>query len=128
MPAIVVRNHRNRHVAQLCFPRQTRFRKVSHSDHVHSPTAIEVRLRPGRKLRPFHVEVDTAVCNIDPGATARLLDVFCRLGANWLSECNVHHKSIAEKCIDAMTRAIDKLIRDYESEGPKLFFEGPDGG
>ncbi len=40
MPAVVIGHHRDRHIAELSFARQSRFGEVGHADDVHAPTAI----------------------------------------------------------------------------------------
>src|SRR5205814_10221600 len=36
------------------------FLKIGHADHVHAPTAVDVRFGFRRKLWPFHAEIGSA--------------------------------------------------------------------
>src|SRR5208282_6255532 len=50
VPAIVIRNHGERGVAQLGFAREFGFRKIRHADHVEPKLAICVRFSQRREL------------------------------------------------------------------------------
>src|ERR1039458_4826029 len=110
MPAIVIRYHGDGDVAQLGFTSQPGLREVGHADHVHAPTAIQIGLSLGRELRPFHVEVGAALLHIHAGATASTREHYRLFLANGMSKPNVCDKSITEEGVDAVARALAKLI------------------
>ena len=126
VPAVVIRDHGDGDIAQLSFAGQPGLREVGHADHVHAPTAIQIRLRFGRELRPFHVQVGAALLDIHAGATASLGEHFGLFFADGMPKTDVDDQPIAEEGVDTVAGAIDKLIRDDEIQWPMLFLQRAD--
>ena len=116
MPAVVVRHHGDGHVTDLRFARQLRFLQVRHADHVRPPAAIDIRLGFRRKLRTFHTNVRAAALGVYPDVLAGAFDHACHLAANGIAKPNMRNQTFAEKCVNAVTGAVEKLIWDYEIE------------
>src|SRR5882762_2665645 len=57
VPAIVIGYQHQHGVTELGLTREPRFLHRSHADHIHAPTAIELRFGTGRELRTFDAEV-----------------------------------------------------------------------
>src|SRR6266571_2226323 len=128
MPAVVIGDHGNGHIAQLGLARELRFLQIGHADHIHAPRAIEIRFRLRRKLWPLHANISPATLPHDAGLLASRGDDRRQLRTYRIGEGNVRYYAITEKSIHAMTRAIHKLVRDYELKRPVFFFERANGG
>jgi hypothetical protein len=70
MPAVVVGDHGYRRVADLRLAGQLGLLQIGHTHHIRAPAAIEIRLRLGRELRPFHADIGAALFAHDAGMDA----------------------------------------------------------
>src|SRR5690349_11135648 len=97
VPAVVIRDHGNGHVADLRLACELRFLQISHADHIHAPGAIEIRFRLRRKLRPLYADVSPTALANDFGLRASRGDGRRQLRTYRIGECNVRYHAIAEK-------------------------------
>ena len=128
MPAVIVGDHRDGDVTDLRFARELGFLQVGHADHVHAPTAIDVRLSPGGKLRTFHAQVSSSALAGDPGLLARAGYNPGQFGAYGVGEGNVSDNAVSKKCVHAMTGAVEELIGNHKLQRPMLVLQRSDGG
>src|SRR5262249_2336862 len=101
--------------------------QVRHADHVHPPTAIQVRFRPGRKLWAFHAQIRSTVLTHDLGFLAGLAHNLRKLRTNGIGKRDVRYYAIAEKSVHAMARAVYELSHDQKLARLVLFFKRSDG-
>src|SRR5580698_8984356 len=127
MPAIVIRDHGNRDVANLGFAGQLRLLQVGHTDHVHAQAAIDIRLGLCRKLRTLHTQIGSAELARYSGLAASLLHDASKFPANRIAEGNVRDNPVAKKSINPVTRAVEELIGNDEIERLVLFLQRSDG-
>ena len=123
MPAVIVRNHGYRRVTNFCLARQLGFLQVSHANHVHAPTAVYIRFRPGRELRTLHAQVCAATFADDTYFLAGLFHDAGKFRTYRVRKRDVGDNAVAEKCIRSMACAVEKLVRDHEFQGFVLFLE-----
>ncbi len=128
MPAIVVCDHRDGDVTNLRFAGEFRFLQIGHADYVGSPTAIDVRLSLGGKLRTFHANVRAAEFRGDAGGGTGSSNHRCHFVADGIAESDVGDDAIAEKGVDAMASAIEELRWDHEIQRLVFFLQRADGG
>ena len=127
MPAIVVRHHGDRDVADLGLARQLGLLQVGHADHVHAPASVQFDSALRRKRRPFHAEVRAARASTSTPVGAQAwptTSASCR--ADRIGEADVRHQAFAEKGGRAAARAVEKLVGDHEIERPVLLLERAD--
>src|SRR5437899_7882399 len=128
MPAVVVGHHGGGRVTNFSFARQLGFLKIGHADHVHAPTAVDVRFGFRRKLWPFHAEIGSAEFAHNARFLAGTFQNAGEFRADGICEGNVGDNAIAKKSIDAMARAVEELIGDDELHRLVLFLERADCG
>src|SRR5438128_11344017 len=128
MPAVVVGHHGGGRVTNFSFARQLRFLKIGHANHVHAPTAVDVRFGFRRKLWPFHAEIGSAAFAHDTGFLAGSFQNAGEFRTDGICKRNVGDDAVAKKSIDAMARAIKELIGDDELHRLVLFLERADCG
>ena len=84
VPAVVVRDHGERRVADLGLAGELRLLEVGHADEVDAPRPVELRLGERRELRPLHADVGPArrgaVAPASAQASAITLDRFAAEG------------------------------------------------
>src|SRR5579859_4514162 len=102
MPAVVIRNHRDRHIAELGLASQLGFLQVGHADHVHAQAAVNVGLGLGGKLRAFHAKVGSTLFADYANLLAGGFHDAREFSADGICKSDVGCDSVAEKCIDAM--------------------------
>src|SRR3984957_11689692 len=127
MPAVIIRHHRDGHIAKLGLARQLRFLQVGHADHVHAHPAIHIRFRSRRKLRPFHAQIGSAALAHHAGLLARGLHHRRQFSTHRLGKRNVGHHAATEKRIHTMPRAIEKLIGNHKLQRFMLFLQRSHG-
>src|ERR1041385_950708 len=86
VPAVVVRDERERGVTDFGLARELRLLKVRHADDVHAPGAVDVRLGHGREGRAFHAEVRAAAVGVNTGGAAGLFEHVAEVGADRVRE------------------------------------------
>ena len=129
MPAVVIGDHGDGDVADLRFAREFGFLQVGHADHVHAPTAIDIRLGFGGKLRAFHANISAAALAVRRPAFLQAAANACgQLCADRIAESDVRHDAIAEKSVDPMAGAIEELIGNHKIERLVFFLQRSDGG
>ena len=74
MPAIVIGDHGYSDVTDFSFPSQFGFLHVGHTNHIHSPTAVNIGFRFGRELRAFHAQICSAALARHRGFLAGCFD------------------------------------------------------
>src|ERR1700724_1567214 len=99
MPAVVVRDHRDRNVTELRLARQLRLLQGGPPDHVHAPPAIDVRFGPRGKLWPLHAQVGPATLSHNADFFARRVDYSREFSADRIGEGDVRHHSAAETSV-----------------------------
>ena len=112
VPAVVVRHHRYCHITKLGFAGQLGFLQIGHADYVHAPAAVEVGFAFGGKLRALHAEVSAAGLADHFRFFAGGDNCFGQLRTDWIGEGHMSNDAVAEKCVYAMTGAVDELIGD----------------
>src|SRR5438477_165780 len=60
--------------------------------------------------------VRAAALGVYPDVLAGAFDHACHLAANGIAKPNMRNQTFAEKCVNAVTGAVEKLIWDYEIE------------
>src|SRR5215469_937370 len=123
VPAVIIGNHSDGHVANLGFTRQFGFLQVGHPDYIHTPAAVNVRFRSGRELRAFHAEVGAAALDANSGLAARAFYHLADLRTNGIGKGNVRHHAAAEEGIYPVARPVEELVRQNEIEGLVLFLK-----
>ena len=126
VPAVVVRDHGHRRVAQLRLARELGLGHVGHADHVAVPAAVELRLRQARELRAFHHEVGAAARDLDASLVRRRREVVAEAVAHRLRHRHVRHQPGAEEALGAREGAVDELIDDDEGARAEMFAQGAD--
>src|SRR3989442_16008632 len=121
MPTVIVGHHGGSRVTNFSFARQLGFLKMDHADHVHAPTAVDVRFGFRRKLWPFHAEIGSATLAHDARFLAGSFQNAGEFRADGICKGNVGDDAVAKKSIDAMARAIKELIGDDELHRLLLF-------
>src|SRR6202040_2884186 len=101
--------------------------QIGHPDDVHSPRAIEVRLRSRRELRPLDADVNAALVNARTAFARRLAREGRDAGTDRIGEADVADDAIAEKRIRAMPRSIDELMRKEDVGRVIVLFHRSDG-
>lgn len=127
MPAVVVRDHRDRHITDLGLAGEFCLLQIGHANHIHTQIAVDVRFGFRRELRPFHAEIRTAAFPDHPRFLARFLDHASQVCTNGVGKSNVRHYSVSKKCVDAMASSVEELVRDDEFERLVLFLQRTDG-
>ena len=74
VPAIVIRDHRDRDVTNFRFARQLCLLQIGHADHIHAQPAIHIRLGFRGELRTLHAQIGSAMPAGDADLLARRLD------------------------------------------------------
>src|SRR5690348_8378311 len=114
MPAIVIRDHGERGVANFGFARELRLREIGHADDVETKLAIRVRFGERGKLRALHANVRSAAMNFHADARAGISKLSGQISAGRFVEANMSDDAIAEKCGGAKTRAVEELVGNQE--------------
>ena len=127
MPAIVIRDHRHRGVANLRFARELGLGQIRHSNHFKTQLAIHMGFGQRGKLRPFHANVRAAPVDAHFGKIARGAENSGNLRADRLVKAHMRNHAIAKKCGDPVTRAIVELVRNQKIERLQIFLQGADG-
>ncbi len=70
IPAIVVGGKRQGAETNFRLARELGLLKIGHADYMSVPTAVKMRLRPRRKLRPLHAKISSAVVDYGPLRTS----------------------------------------------------------
>ena len=123
MPAVVVGHHGDGDIADLRFARQLGFLKIGHADHVHAPAAVDVGFGLGGKLRTFHAQVSSAALANDSSFLAGAFHHASQVRTNWIREGDMGHDAVPKKSIDAVARAVEKLVGDDELQRLMLFLQ-----
>src|ERR1700675_777508 len=126
VPTVIIGNHRDRHVTDFRFPGELGFLQVRHANHVHIPTTVDVRLRLGRKLWTFHIEIGSAPLSRHAYFLASVLDHARKLRTNRISKSDMCNDSIAKESIDAMPSAIEELIGNHKIKRLWLSLQPPE--
>ena len=122
MPAVIVGDHGHGYVANLGFAGELRFLEIGHPDYVHAPAAVNIRLGFGGKLRPLHAQVRAPELLIYSCLATGGMHDFREFGADGVGKRDVRDNAVAEKSVDAMTSAIEKLVGENEVEGLMFLF------
>src|SRR5215467_591047 len=125
MPAIVVGNHSDGAVTELCFSGQFGLRNVGHANYIKVHRAVHVRFRKSGKLRTFHADVGSAPMSLDAAVHAGVCQNARNLRASRLIERNVRHQAVAKKRRDSTFGTVDELIRYQKLSGSKILLERP---
>src|SRR5438128_1267330 len=128
MPTVIVGHHGGSRVTNFSFARQLGFLKIGHADHVHAPTAVDVRFGFRRKLWPFHAEIGSATLAHDARFLAGSFQNAGEFRTDGICKGNVGDDAVAKKSIDAMARAIKELIGDDELHRLVLFLQRTNRG
>src|SRR5215218_5912136 len=97
VPAVVVRDERERRVANLRLARELRLLQVRHADNVHAPRAVDVRLGLRRERRPLHADVGSAAVYVDLRGAAGLFEHVAEVFAHRVREGYVSDDAFAEE-------------------------------
>ena len=124
VPDVIVRNARQRGVADFCLPRQLGFRYRGHADHVHAPTPVDFRLGLCRELRAFDADVGAAAVHRDAERCARWEKRAAEHRTERLGKADVGDDAVAEEGVDASFRVIVELIRHQNVLRRQLFTQG----
>jgi hypothetical protein len=128
MPAIVIGDHGNRNVTKFRLASELGFLQIGHANYVHPQTAVDIGFGLGRELRALHAQIGSTFLAQHANFLASRHDNVDQLRADGISEGNVRDQAAAEKGIDAMSRAVEKLIRNDEIERLVPFLERSHGG
>src|SRR5438309_11329606 len=128
MPAVIVCDHGDCGVTDLRLTCEFGFLEIGHADHVHAPGAIQIRFRACRELRPLDTDVSATTLSGHAGFVAALRRSISNFGADGICQGYVRDQSVAEKCGDALPRAVDKLVWNHKIHWLVLFLERAHGG
>src|SRR6266404_2384804 len=122
MPAIVVGDQSHGRIADLGFPGELCFLKISHADDRHSPGAIQLRFSLGRKRGPLHADVGSAAMNIDALEirSGSLFQGIDQIAAYRIAEAYMSRDPITEKRRLTLPRAVKELVRKHDVHGLEL--------
>src|ERR1700686_5859660 len=97
MPAVEVRDHRDRGVADLRFARQLRLRQVGHADNFESQFPIYQRFRKSRELRTFDTDISTAAMHFHGFVDTGVGEYSGQRSARRMREGDMRDDAIPEK-------------------------------
>src|SRR4030088_2990118 len=123
MPAIIIRDHGDRRVADFSFSGELRFGNVRHTDYFKAQLAVDVGFGERGKLRAFHADIGAAAMHPHFGAVAGFAEHAGELRANRFRESYVRGDAIAKKSRYAVTSAIVKLVGNQEIERLQIFLQ-----
>src|SRR5229473_847780 len=126
MPAIEVRDHRDRGVADLRFARQLRLRQVGHADNFESQLPVYQRFRKCRELRPFDADIRPAAMHLHAFVDAGIREHARQRSAGRMREGDMRDETIPEKGGGAILGSIKKLIGNEKFPWLQVFFQRTD--
>ena len=115
VPAVIVGDHRHRHVAELGLAGELGLGHVGHADDIGAPVlAIHPALGQGRELRPLHGQVGAAHMRLDADRGGGPAQRAAQPGAGRLGEADMGDAAGAEEAAHAVHRAVDELVRQHQ--------------
>ena len=115
MPAVEIRHHRDRRVADLRLSGELGFRHVRHADHIASPRLpVQFGFRQSRKLWSFHRQIGARRSNTHSGTARRIRAGQGQLPACRIGDRNMAYATLAEEGLAAGECPVDELIDDNE--------------
>jgi len=115
LPAIVVRDHRQRGETDLRLAGELCLRQVRHADDIKAELAVRVRLRAGGEGRPIHANVGAAVVHAEAQRGAFLVQKRAKARRDRIAEGHMGHDATAEEGVMlAAAGAVEKLVRQHD--------------
>jgi hypothetical protein len=117
IPTIVVGGQGQCAETDFRFAGQFGFLQIGHADHMGSPTAVHMRLRPGGKLRPFDAQVGAAAMHRGARLPGRLHQYRGELLAKRIRQADMGGQPLAKKCARPLAGAVDELVGHDQMAG-----------
>src|ERR1700726_290303 len=127
VPAIIIRDHGDRGVADFGFAREFCFGDVGHADYFKAQLAVDVGFGERGKLWTFHADIRAAAMHAHFGAVTGFAEHGGELSADGFREAYVRGHAVSEKSGDTVARAIVELIGNQKIQGLQIFLERTDG-
>ena len=128
MPAVVIRDHRDRGIAKLCLAGQFRFGHIGHADHIRPPAfAVHLGFRQCAELRPLHRKVGAAAVHVDARVARGGFAGVAQTWAGGVRHADMGHAAGAEERFLPCDGAVDELVHDHKISRCHFIAERPAG-
>ena len=128
MPAIVIRDHRDRRIAKLCLAGQFSFGHIGHADHIRAPAfAVHLGLGQRAELRAFHRQIGTATVHIDASVARSGFARVTQARAGGVRYADMGHAAGAKERLFPRNGPVDELVYDDKITRCHFIAERPAG-